>query len=95
MVSNKCAESESFTAAYKDQVAREQAGHCSRLLDDLGFWATNGQIANSGGAGLFLNALPRPAAARAAPAFSCFFLIISGLDPAGLCQWFHLVDDKG
>jgi len=24
-----------------------------------------------------------------------FFLIISGLDPAGLCQWFHLIDDKG
>jgi hypothetical protein len=74
MVSNKCAESESFIAAYKDQVAREQAGHCSRLflwmILDFGHKRPF-QIAHSGGAGLFLNALPRAAAARAAPAFSC------------------------
>jgi hypothetical protein len=53
------------------------------------------QIAHSGGAGLFLKRSAKSRRRSSCAGFFLFFLIISGLDPAGLCQWFHLVDDKG
>ena len=66
------------------------------FLDDLGFWAQTA-LPNSkfGGRRIVSKRSAKSRRRSSCAGFFLFFLIISGLDPAGLCQWFHLVDDKG